>query len=179
MTTAESLRQQFPDAGNWQLLGDGLWRARTDSPFQHYRYVLVDDEHGVWASMLATAEPMPGLEAEVRRTLTAEIEHMLLPTCIVPGCQEKAPLMFKAAEYGRLAGRDWVPGQEIRVCPDHGQDIYRAQGARGVDELAEWLKPDARLDPLDEFDAEYDVLHGREIRERWARALMVKIPAQP
>ncbi len=81
-----------------------------------------------------------------------------LPTCIVPDCTDKGRLTFTAAEHGRLAGREWKPGDEIRVCHNHGHDIYRAAGARGIDQLAEWLRPDAKLDALDEYDLERAML---------------------
>lgn len=73
--------------------------------------------------------------------------------CVAPGCNEPARLVFVAAEHGRLAGREWNPGDEVDLCPPHGCDIYRAQGVYGVDELAEWLRPDARLDALDYYTA--------------------------
>lgn len=175
----QRLRGQFrdqTDPDTWQLVGDGLYRAVMRWPDQ-YLYVLVD---GDWsAAAPATAEPLPGLQAEVRRHLQAEIDHQRLPTCVVPGCGERAPYVFKAAERGRLAGRSWEVGEEIRTCPDHGADIYRAQGAYGRDELAEWLQPDARLDALDEFDASYDTLNGYRIRDDRARMLRVAIPTKP
>lgn len=163
------------DTNTWQLVGDGLYRTVMRWPDRHL-YVLVDGDR--YAAAPATAEPLPGLQAEMRRCLQAEIEHQRLPTCVVPGCDEKAPYVFKAAERGRLAGRGWVPGEEIRTCPEHGQDIHRAQGAYGRDELAEWLRPDAKLDPLDAYDASYDTLNGYRIQDDRARMLRVKVPAK-
>lgn len=147
-TTIQRLRWQFHDRvapDTWRYVGfggDELYRGTLRFPDQHL-YVLVRDGH--YAAAPATAEPLPGLQAEVLRHLNAEIDHQMLPTCVVPGCGEKAPYRFTAAERGRLAGRDWARGEEIRTCPEHGEDIYRAQGVRGRDELAEWLRPDAKL----------------------------------
>lgn len=106
--------------------------------------------------------------------LLGEVEFATLPICVVPDCTEKAPLLFIASEYGRLAGRSWEPGNEIRVCPQHGGDIYAAMGVHGLDELAEWLRPDSRLDTLDAFDAATDLIHGQEIAHRRARSLRVQ-----
>lgn len=103
--------------------------------------------------------------------LERALVEMALPECVVPGCAEKGRYVFTAAEYGRLAGRDWEPGQEIRICPRHGHDIYRAQGAYGLDQLAEWLQPDARYDALDAYDIGTDLLHGDQIRRSRARML--------
>lgn len=66
-----------------------------------------------------------------------------LPPCVVPDCGEKGRLTFVAAESGRLAGREWRRGDEIRLCPRHGYDVARAAGARGMDQLPDWLKGDA------------------------------------
>lgn len=70
-------------------------------------------------------------------------------SCVVPGCTEPPRLVFTAAESGRLAGREWRVGDEVDTCPGHGNDIFRAQYVYGVDQLAEWLRPDARADLLD------------------------------
>jgi hypothetical protein len=104
-----------------------------------------------------------------------EAEYNALPQCVVPGCKEKARETFTAAEHGRLAGRDWRPGDKIRVCPRHGYDIRQAQYAQGMDELAEWLRPDATWDRLDALFADEDA--GRLARA--ARMLRLKIQARP
>lgn len=70
-------------------------------------------------------------------------------TCVAPGCAEPARLVFTVAARGRLAGRDWQPGDQVDTCPGHGNDIHRAQHVYGLDQLAEWLRPDARADLLD------------------------------
>jgi hypothetical protein len=192
VTLTEGLREKFPDVGEWEDRGAGLYRA---AGWWHYRYVLIVGAlNAVVAGEVVTQPPAwasicvggavrgadidtPGMEAEVRRRLGQDIEYQRLPTCVVPGCTEKAPYRFKVAERGNLAGRYWVPGEEIRTCPDHGHDIYAAQGAYGRDRLAEWLRPDAKLDPLDAFDAGTDLLHGHEIAQARARMLRVAVPA--
>lgn len=97
----------------------------------------------------------------------------LIPECVVPGCAEKGRYTFGAAEPGRLAGRDWNLGDEIRVCPEHGHDIYLAQGVYGIEHLAEWLRPDAKLDPLDAYDAATDSLFSDQII--WSRSRMLRL----
>jgi hypothetical protein len=94
-----------------------------------------------------------------------------LPPCVVPDCGEKGRQTFTAAEPGRLAGREWQPGDKIRLCPRHGYDVARAAGARGMDELPDWLKADATWDPLDLYDGGTDLLYGAEILARTARVL--------
>jgi hypothetical protein len=84
--------------------------------------------------------------------LLDQLEHDAVPACIAPGCEAKAPVLFTAGESGRLGGRDWRRGDEIRLCRVHAGDIYRAQGVHGRNQLAQWLRPDAMLDPLDAYD---------------------------
>ncbi|MFC6080967.1 hypothetical protein [Sphaerisporangium aureirubrum] len=87
------------------------------------------------------------------------IEHRIhdeVHDCIVPGCGVRARVAFIAAEDGRIAGRDVRRGDVIDLCAPHGDDVYRAQGQR-YDELPEWLKADAKTDPL---DGVFDLLQG-------------------
>lgn len=98
----------------------------------------------------------------------------LIPQCVVPDCEEKGRYEFVADERGRLAGREWDRGDKIRICPEHASDIYRSQGVYGIEQLAEWLRPDARLDALDAYDAGADLLYGREIAASRARMLALR-----
>jgi len=116
--------------------------------------------------------------AHVARTLWLQALEDALPECVVPGCTDKGRYIFVAAEPGRLAGRDWEPGDQIRICPRHGHDIYRAQGARGMNQLAEWLRPDATWDWIDAYDSG-DLRYGAEILERTARMLHILTPKEP
>lgn len=59
---------------------------------------------------------------------------------------------------------------ETRV---HHYDVLRAQGVYGRDQLADWLKPDAMLDPFDAYDAGSDLLYGDQIAESRARMLRI------
>jgi hypothetical protein len=91
--------------------------------------------------------------AGVAESLWHNFVESKIPICVVPDCTDKGRLTFVAAERGRLAGQDWNRGDEIQLCPEHGRDVYVAAGARGMDQLAEWLRPDAMWDPLDAYDA--------------------------
>ncbi len=64
--------------------------------------------------------------------------------CVVPDCGQHARTAFAAREHGRLAARDWQPGDVIDLCAPHANDVYRAQGEYNVDKLAAWLRPDAK-----------------------------------
>jgi hypothetical protein len=106
--------------------------------------------------------------------LFADLYPAGVPRCVVPGCDALAPRLFVADEYGRLAGRDWKPGDEIRLCVDHGADVWRAQYIYEIDQLAEWLRPDARLDAIDAYDAAHDLLYGDQISALRGRGLRVE-----
>jgi hypothetical protein len=104
--------------------------------------------------------------------LRAAIEDQLRPPCVASGCGEDAQEILIAAEPGRLAGKTWQPGDDIDLCWAHRRDVLRAQGVYGLDELVEWLQPDAKLDQLDEYDAESSYA-GIEIRRSRSRVLAV------
>lgn len=204
MITIEDLQARFPDAENWEDRGDGLFRGKDASfryiyvldlpelriprpvkfsvaaivePDNYMPEMPFDVRRGGVAAMAAAIDVGQDSEAEsfIRAELTRQIEYQNLPTCVVPDCVNKAPVEFGAAEHGRLAGSDWRLGDKIRVCPEHAHDIYRAQGVYGRDQLAEWLRPDAKLDPLDAFDAATDLLFGLEIEHNRARMLRVSV----
>lgn len=119
---------------------------------------------GAVASDLATAD-----------RLLEGIHPQHVPRCTAPTCMRNAPMMFTALERGRLGGREWAHGDEIRLCPDHANDIYEAQGIYGVDQLPKWLQPDSNLDPLDAYDGAFDALHQEEIARHRGRALRVRL----
>lgn len=93
-------------------------------------------------------------------------------SCIVPGCTDPAREVFTASERGRLAGREWQPGDQINLCPSHASDVRRAQYVYGVDQLAEWLRPDARADLLDWVGLG---LAAEEVAASLAHALRVRL----
>lgn len=138
-------------------------------PDRHPVYVCMDEPAPIQLSARPTEEEIH--YARVAETLWRQMIEDALPNCVVPGCAEKGRYTFTAAEYGRLAGREWQPGDQIRICPNHGHDIYRAQGAYGLDQLADWLRPDARYDTLDAYDIGTDLLYGDQIRHSRARML--------
>lgn len=98
----------------------------------------------------------------------------IIPVCVVPGCTMHAPRVFTAMIAGRLAARRWQPGDRIRMCPKHGNDLVQAQTAVGVERLPEWLRPDANLFGIDAYDAATDLVNGSTIAYAQARALLVE-----
>jgi hypothetical protein len=165
---AEGPLPPLPDAITYQLRRYDYVDA--DGASQEPAYVYADgDLYG---------QGYPGASTrDVRMAdhLLYELERASLPFCIAPGCDALAPMLFIADEYGRLAGRDWQPGNRIRLCHRHAHDVYRAQGVYGRDQLAEWLRPDAKLDPLDAFDAAHDLLFGDQIAEQRARMMRLQV----
>jgi hypothetical protein len=123
-----------------------------------------DGRHPVYAH---TADQMWRIRAED-----------LIPQCVVPDCGEKGRYVFIADECGRLAGREWNRGDRIRVCPAHAHDIYRAQGVYGIEQLAEWLRPDAILDRIDAYDAGHDLLYWDQIVAARSRMLRLAVNAR-
>lgn len=163
----------------------GTLRGPATYNLRRYSYVDGDGACSEYAYVCGDGElyGQGGRGAELRDVrladhLLAELERLALPFCIAPGCDSVAPMLFVAAESGRLGGRDWQPGDQIRLCSRHAQDVYAAQGVYGREQLAEWLRPDAKLDALDAFDAAYDSLYGQAIAERRARMLRLKVQAQ-
>ena len=146
--------------------------AEDATPSQPY-----DTIPGGIAALAVPSDLPDDAETHIRAELERDIEHQNLPECVVPRCGKKAPVVFIVAEpRGRLAGREWTSGDKIHVCPKHGNDIYRTQGVYGIDQLPDWVKPDAGLDPFDLFDAARDVLHGSQIAQDRARMLRLARP---
>ncbi|MEV7013246.1 hypothetical protein [Streptosporangium sp. NPDC051022] len=71
--------------------------------------------------------------------------------CVVPGCGTRAVEAFMVREYGRLAGRDWKPGEMIDLCGAHSHDVRQAEHLPH-DQIAEWLRPDLKPDPTTVMD---------------------------
>lgn len=67
--------------------------------------------------------------------------------CVAPGCADDSAVSFFAAETGRLAGRDWIPGDTIPLCFPHAADIWRTAGVTDPDQVADWLRPSAADPP--------------------------------
>jgi len=171
------LDQKYPDARDWTYVGtDRRLKAREGSIF--WRYVLLAEDRSSYVALKVDHDMgvfAPGFVFDrLERHLQRELELAKLPTCVVPECGQKAPTHFTALEHGKLAGREWARDDVIDLCVPHGIDVYRAQGVYGVDRLAEWLRPDAKLDPLDDYDSNADSISGREIRRERGRALLVR-----
>lgn len=45
--------------------------------------------------------------------------------CIVPPCGHAAESTFVVERSLRLAGRDWLPGEDIDLCPAHEDQLRR------------------------------------------------------
>lgn len=121
-----------------------------------------DTDEAIWCARAAEA-------------IWHEYEQARLPECLVPDCEDKARLVFVAAENGRLAGRDWRPGDQIRLCPRHGHDVYATSGIYGVENLPEWLRADAMWDSLDAYDAATSSYGGDDLLHQRGRRMRVRI----
>lgn len=172
------VRRVRPDVTGWEWLGDWFWRGRPPEAATRFcwLYILGDRQGRGYVCQLVTDEVVESSRFNVtdfvRQELQREIDYQLLPECVVPECDKKAPVVYRVAEPGgRLAGQDWRYGDEIRLCPEHSYDVLRAQGVYGLDKLVAWLQPDAKLDLLDAHDAGTDLLSGREIERSRARML--------
>jgi hypothetical protein len=174
--TEKWVRHLHPEVAEWKHLGEWFWRGQDGKLLlsrDQWLYVLGDRQGRGYVSHFVDIDVPADFVDEVHRHLQGEIDYHLLPECVVPHCGEKAPVAYRVAEIrgGRLAGRDWARDDEIRLCPEHDYDVRRAQGAYGIEQLADWIKPDAMLDFLDAYDAGTDLLHGREIEHSRSRML--------
>lgn len=70
-----------------------------------------------------------------------------MTTCIAPACTADAETAFIVDGTGRLAGRDWKPGDVVRLCWPHAMDVYGTTGKTDPSQVAEWLRPDAADPP--------------------------------
>lgn len=97
-------------------------------------------------SMRQVIDKLDNLNSEAEeliwREFEFELEEQLLPSCVVPDCDKKGRVKLIAAMYGRLAGRLWSSGDEIRLCPDHHYDVLRVAPG-GCEDLPAWLAADA------------------------------------
>jgi hypothetical protein len=179
--TEDWVRRLDPER-TWRHLGDwfwcGKWSGANETVFVNHRlYVLGDPQGRAHLRQMAHEELANDasfdMDAEIERTMRQEMGYRFLPECVVPDCGKKAPTVYRVAEIrgGRLAGHEWRHGDEVRLCPEHSYDVLRAQGVYGLDQLADWLKPDVMLDALDVYDAGTDLLQGREIERSRSRML--------
>lgn len=175
------VKRAVPKATDWERRGLHRYRGRstTELTGDSYIYVVADADEKRCLCRLVDAVTVERANLDVdERTferLERRMAYELLGECVVPDCGEKAPVQFTAAGRGRLAGRDWMPGDTIDLCPAHGNDVHRAHGAYGMEQLAEWLRADATLDPMDAFDAEMDSVSGREIARDRARMMRLAL----
>ncbi len=107
------------------------------------------DDDGVTVSyyfrMPAAVDELPYVVERALREVEHAIAERKLPECIVPSCTARGRVEFTATEPGRLAGRVLRRGDKVVVCPEHGNDIFRANPYGSVDDLPAWLRADARL----------------------------------
>lgn len=146
------------DLPKWEDRGDRLWRLPY---WWGWQYVLFSPDRRAHVSGPVGGgwhpDELAGIEMEIRGMLQARLDDSQLPGCVAPGCAEKGRQVYRAAERGRLAGRPWQRGDEIRLCRGHGWDVMMAQGQSG-DELPDWLRADAKPSALAKLDAELDPL---------------------
>jgi hypothetical protein len=146
----EWVLEQTSDATGWANAGERRWRATLPKSFAPMLLLAVNDAGTRFAQYAVDLDGEPDAAEVIEQTfghMQNQLAHEDLPTCAKPGCSEKAPRTFTAAEPGPLAGRQREPGEEIHFCPRHGHDVYCAASGGP---LADWLKPDAvRLNPID------------------------------
>ena len=142
--TREWVGRLRPDETDWERLDRWLWRGKpADFKLRRcWTYVLGDGRGDSHVTASVTDEVAHEAASYIAEEMRRELAHHLLPLCVVGGCTEKGSTAFVASESGRLAGRPWKKGDEIRLCPEHSYDVYRAQGVCDVDRLAGWLRPD-------------------------------------
>jgi hypothetical protein len=144
------IAEQIPEVVAWESLGEQEWRGRLHETCLYRWCFLLVGEHGFTQTL---ADEAPGIDEDrIFRKLAARLEYLSLPPCVVPGCTEKGRVTFTANDDGRLAGHLWQPGDKIDLCAPHGADVFRAHGVYERDQLAEWLRPDARPGLLEELD---------------------------
>lgn len=168
----------YPGAHGWLQVGENRYTANAGAELGEETLLLVllnPESKGYVCLPVSKAylEEDPGFAEHSWRQMEAKMAREMLPPCVVPDCAEKGGIQFKAAEKGRLGGRDWTPGDQIDLCPTHAHDVYKAQFA-SRSELADWIKPDAILDPLDQHDADTDWMYSAQIAERQARMLRLE-----
>jgi hypothetical protein len=182
--TEDWVRRLEPDVTKWRRLGDWFWRGSKENVgvFRAHWLFVLGDPQGRGHLRQVTPEELADdasfdMDVEIERSMRQEMNYQFLPECVVPDCGKKAPVVYRVAEIrgGRLAGRAYQHGDEVRLCPEHNYDVLRAQGVYGLDQLADWLKPDAMLDTLDAYDAGTDLLFGREIEHARSRMLRLDV----
>jgi hypothetical protein len=160
-----------PDHTDWEWLDRWLWRGKTPEfkMSRYWSYLLGDGRGETHIVMTVTDEVARAAGSWAIDELRHELAYRLLPACVVEDCDEKGHAVFVSAERGRLAGREWRKGDEIRLCPKHAQDVYRAQGVFGIDQLAEWLRPDAEARRDDLYCVAASIRYGPDSITRMMR----------
>lgn len=142
------LVRRFPGSTDWQMVGERAFRGHQSTwrPFAAPDVVMfvlwspdwnafvshtVDSDF--WRRFRDRVQPM------VLGDLDAEMAYHLAPVCPVAPCEKKALYVFVATRPTRIAGRVLDKGDELWVCPDHADDVYRSTGA-AADQLAPWLR---------------------------------------
>jgi hypothetical protein len=124
------------------MQGDQQWLSERVA----YLAAKMPDGRFFFTSQLLPEDGASVTESEIEQILWGEfereLEYQLAPTCVVPGCKKKGIMTIVAAEYGRLAGRPWETGDEIRICPEHEVDLFRVKPG-GDEDLPAWLAADA------------------------------------
>lgn len=127
--------ERRPDGNPLQLWEGVAYFVARIPDGRLYRVQRLMSEPGVQASR-------SDIEALMWDDFEHELAYELAPPCVVPGCEKKGLAVVTAASWGRLAGRQWKTGDEIRVCPEHEADLSRVKPG-GDENLPAWLAADA------------------------------------
>lgn len=59
--------------------------------------------------------------------LERRLAEQALPTCVVPGCADKARARFAVDHPLVVCGRSWARGDVVELCPRHAHFLYRGE----------------------------------------------------
>jgi len=135
-----------------ELLWLGEHRYRTKEPTPHIIgaplcvFLLVAPDLGKVYTYMAGPDEVEQRVGDCTQWVFQELEERAdyerRPHCAVPDCGEKAGDIAVVARGGRLAGKHWIMGDEIPLCPRHAIDIRRVAPG-GDSHLPPWLAADA------------------------------------
>ena len=138
------------DVTDWRYLYVGV---RTVNDRVYYYGLGITREHYDIA-LAAPAGSAGYVDRHVWKRIERQLDYDTAPECMVPGCTSKGMTTLTTSGPGRLLGRNWTSGQDIRLCPGHYVELARIGPHTSYDELPEWVRVDAVRLP-DPFAADY------------------------